>query len=86
MKLSEIKRVIGSIAQVEGPDELEIRHLSIDSRQPSAEGTLFFAIKTAKNDGARYIPELREKGVQAFVTGDSIAALQALAAHVRAQF
>ena len=86
MKLSEIKRVIGSIAQVEGPDELEIRHLSIDSRQPSAEETLFFAIKTAKNDGAKYIPELREKGVQAFVTGDSVAALQALAAHVRAQF
>lgn len=86
MKLSEIKQVIGSIAQVEGPDELEIRHLSIDSRQPSAEDTLFFAIKTAKNDGARYIPELREKGVQAFVTGDSVAALQALAAHVRAQF
>ena len=86
MKLSEIKRVIGSIAHVEGPDELEIRHLSIDSRQPSAEDTLFFAIKTAKNDGAKYIPELREKGVQAFVTGDSVAALQALAAHVRAQF
>ena len=86
MKLSEIKQVIGSIAHVEGPDELEIRHLSIDSRQPSAEDTLFFAIKTAKNDGARYIPELREKGVQAFVTGDSVAALQALAAHVRAQF
>ena len=86
MKLSEIKRVIGSIAHVEGPDELEIRHLSIDSRQPSAEDTLFFAIKTAKNDGAKYIPDLREKGVQAFVTGDSIAALQALAAHVRAQF
>ncbi|MBQ8938793.1 MAG: alanine racemase [Paludibacteraceae bacterium] len=86
MKLSEIKQVIGSIAHVEGPDELEIRHLSIDSRQPSAEDTLFFAIKTAKNDGAKYIPDLREKGVQAFVTGDSIAALQALAAHVRAQF
>ena len=86
MKLSEIKRVIGSIAQVEGPDELEIRHLSIDSRQTSTEDTLFFAIKTAKNDGAKYIPELREKGVQAFVTGDSVAALQALAAHVRAQF
>lgn len=86
MKLSEIKQVIGSIAQVEGPDELEIRHLSIDSRQPSTEDTLFFAIKTAKNDGAKYIPELREKGVQAFVTGDSVAALQALAAHVRAQF
>ncbi len=93
MKLSEIKQVIGALAQVEGPDELDIRYLCTDSRQlsaisrqPSAEDTLFFAIKTAKNDGAKYIPELREKGVQAFVTGDSVAALQALAAHVRAQF
>ena len=93
MKLSEIKQVIGALARVEGPDELDIRYLCTDSRQlsaisrqPSAEDTLFFAIKTAKNDGAKYIPELREKGVQAFVTGDSVAALQALAAHVRAQF
>ena len=93
MKLSEIKQVIGALARVEGPDELDIRYLCTDSRQlsaishqQSAEDTLFFAIKTAKNDGAKYIPELREKGVQAFVTGDSIAALQALAAHVRAQF
>ncbi len=90
MKLSEIKQVIGSIAQVEGPDDIEIRYLLTDSRElvqhTKAGQTLFFAIKTAKNDGAKYIPDLREKGVQAFVTGDSIAALQALAAHVRAQF
>ena len=90
MKLSEIKQVIGPIAQVEGPDELEIRYLLTDSRElvqyTKAGQTLFFAIKTEKDDGARYIPDLREKGVQAFVTGDSIAALQALAVHVRAQF
>ena len=90
MKLSEIKQVIGALARVEGPDELDIRYLCTDSRElvqhTKAGQTLFFAIKTAKNDGAKYIPDLREKGVQAFVTGDSIAALQALAAHVRAQF
>ena len=86
MLLSEIKRVIGSIAEVSGPDDLDIRHLLTDSRQLKAKNTLFFAIKTEKNDGARYIPELREKGVQAFVTGDSLAALQALAAYVRSQF
>ncbi|MBR6035217.1 MAG: alanine racemase [Paludibacteraceae bacterium] len=87
MLLSEIKRVIGSIAEVSGPDNLDIRHLLTDSRQlKAAAHTLFFAIKTEKNDGARYIPELREKGVQAFVTGDSLAALQALAAYVRSQF
>jgi alanine racemase len=47
---------------------------------------LFFAIKTDKNDGSKYIPELQSKGVRAFVTGDAVAALQALAAHVRDQF
>ena len=93
MKLSEIRKAIGAIADVTGEDDLEIRYLLTDSRQlsavssqPSAGETLFFAIKTDKNDGAKYIPELREKGVRAFVTGDSIAALQALAAYVRAQF
>ncbi len=88
MKLKEIRQAIGSLAEVSGDDELEIRHLLTDSRQLGAEPgkTLFFAIRTATNDGARYIPELREKGVQAFVKGDAVAALQALAAHVREQF
>ncbi len=88
MKLSLIKQVIGSIATIEGEDNIDIRHLLTDSRQLGAEPekTLFFAIKTDKNDGAKYIPELREKGVQAFVTGDALAALQALAAYVRSQF
>ena len=88
MKLSEIKQAIGSIAQVSGEDDLDIRYLLTDSRQlkHQPEHTLFFAIKTEKNDGARYIPELQARGVKAFVTGDALAALQALAAYVRSQF
>lgn len=87
MKLSEIKKAIGDIAEVTGDDSLEIHHLLTDSRQlKSPQDTLFFALKTDKNDGAKYIPELQEKGVNAFVTGDSLAALQALAAYVRSQF
>ena len=88
MKLSEIKQAIGSIAQVCCEDELDIRHLLTDSRQlgKDAGHTLFFAIKTDKNDGARYIPELQAKGVKAFVKGDALAALQALAAYVRSKF
>ena len=87
MKLSEIKQAIGSLATVTGEDELEIRHLLTDSRQlKSPQDTLFFAIKTDKHDGANYIPELQAKGVQAFVTGDALAALQALAAYVRSRF
>ena len=88
MKLSEIKHAIGSIATVVGDDQLDIRHLLIDSRQLGAEPekTLFFALKTDKNDGAKYIPDLEAKGVKAFVTGDALAALQELAAYVRSQF
>ena len=88
MKLSEIKQAIGTVATVVGDDQLDIRHLLIDSRQLGAEPekTLFFAIKTDKNDGAKYIPELEAKGVKAFVTGDALAALQALAAYVRSQY
>ena len=88
MKLSEIKQVIGSIATVSGDDHLNIRYLLTDSRQLGNEpkATLFFAIKTEKNDGAKYIPELQAKGVKAFVTGNALEALQALAAYVRSQF
>ena len=92
MKLSEIKKALveerGYRLQVTGDADLDIRHLLIDSRQlgKEPEATLFFAIKTDKNDGAKYIPELQAKGVKAFVTGDAVAALQDLAAYVRSQF
>ena len=88
MLLSEIKQVIGSIAEVEGDGSQDIRFLLTDSRQLGSEpqATLFFAIKTDKNDGANFIPELQSRGVKAFVRGNALAALQALAAHVRSQF
>ena len=40
--------------------QLDIRHLLTDSRQigNEPEATLFFALKTDKNDGAKYIPQL----------------------------
>ena len=90
MKLSEIRKVIGNRLRVVGNEDLDIRHLLIDSRELKSEWrpdeVLFFAIKTAKNDGAKYIPELETKGVKAFVTEDAIGALQDLAAYVRTQF
>ena len=53
----------------DGLQSLDIRHLLTDSRQLGAEpeATLFFALNTEKNDGARYIPSLLEKGVRCFV-------------------
>lgn len=88
MKCSEIKKVLGDRLQVIGDEDFEIRHLLTDSRQlgKGPEATLFFAIKTAKNDGAKYIPELQEKGVRAFVKDDALDALQDIAAYVRDQF
>ena len=90
MWLSEIKRVIEGLAEVENrsSEDIDIRYLLTDSRQLGNDPahTLFFAIKTEKNDGAKYIEDLYARGVRAFVTGDSIAALQAIACRVRSQF
>ena len=91
MRISEIKSVLGDRLQVIGDEDLDIRYLLTDSRELSAvsnqySDVLFFAIKTEKNDGAKYIPELKEKGVKAFVTDDAVQALQDLAAYVRSQF
>ena len=62
-------RPLQVIGQSDGLQNLDIRHLLTDSRQLGAEpeATLFFALKTEKNDGARYIPELIERGVRTFV-------------------
>ena len=59
-------QVIGDIDNLQS---IDIRHLLTDSRQLGAEpeATLFFALKTDKNDGAKYIPQLIERGVRAVV-------------------
>ena len=63
-------QVIGSSDNLQN---LDIHHLLTDSRQLNNEPqhTLFFALKTAKNDGANYIPQLAERGVRAFVLENS---------------
>ncbi len=90
MLISAIKRILEGIADVQcrSDEDLDIRYLLTDSRQLGADPlhTLFFAIKTDKNDGAKYMDELYDKGVRSFVTGQSIEALQALAAYHRSQY
>lgn len=46
-----------------------IHHLLVDSRLlgNEAQATLFFAIQTKQNNGAKYIPELIHRGVRCFV-------------------
>jgi alanine racemase len=56
-------------ARVAGEEDISMNwQLLIDSRTITNPGTsMFFALKTRFNDGHRYIPELIEKGVKAFV-------------------
>ena len=90
MLVSEINRILAGVCTVDNraDKDVDIRYLLTDSRQLGAhpEQTLFFAIKTAKNDGANYIDELYAKGVRVFVRENAVEALQALATYVRSQF
>lgn len=57
-----------------GKDE-PIRHILTDSRLHQArEGIVFFAIKTRRNDGHRYVKDLLERGVRHFVISDEAVA------------
>ncbi len=54
-----------------GSHEMEIDWILTDSRSLCfAEETLFFALKTKRNDGHKYIPDLYERGVRNFVVSD----------------
>ena len=90
MLVSEINRILAGVCTVDNRADMDvdIRYLLTDSRQLGAhpEQTMFFAIKTAKNDGAKYIDELYAKGVRVFVRENAVEALQALATYVRSQF
>ncbi len=64
--ISLISTLIG--AHRTGSADTSVDWLLIDSRSlVFPETTLFFAIRTQKNDGHRYIPELYRRGVRAFV-------------------
>lgn len=76
MLIQEIIQAIRPLQVIGLSDDLQnldIRHLLTDSRQlgTEPETTLFFALKTEKNDGANYIPELLERGVKVFVVSES---------------
>lgn len=90
MKVSEINLALQGVSEVDNrtQEDLDIRYLLTDSRLlgNDARHTLFFAIKTSKNDGAKYINELYAKGVRAFVTQNSLDALQQLAAYKRSLY
>ena len=67
MKLSTIVSVLACNTRV--VDDVDIEYLLTDSRQLTfpVKKTMFFALKTSKNDGAKYMQDLYQKGIRAFV-------------------
>ncbi len=67
MKLSTIVGLLAKESCIVA--DIDIEYLLTDSRELHTEPlqTLFFALQTAKNDGAHYIQDLYCKGVRAFV-------------------
>ncbi len=64
--LEEISRICGGTLHGDGTQTVSL--LLTDSRSLSfPEQTLFFALTTPRNDGHRYVEELKKKGVRAFV-------------------
>jgi len=75
-KASEIARITGGTLHSGGTGDPEIHELLIDSRRfVQAEGTLFIALVSPRNDGHRYIAELAEKGVRTFMVQHPVASL-----------
>ena len=67
--IEEISSIIG--AQCIGNTPASIDWILTDSRSLCfAEETLFFALKTKRNDGHKYIPDLYTRGVRNFVVSD----------------
>lgn len=100
-RIKQISEIVDG--RLVGSDEDRIiQHLLIDSRRlDAAEQTLFFALASQRNDGHKYIEDLYQSGVRAFVVSrmpeevhpdacyiqvqDVLKALQQLAAHHRSQ-
>jgi len=65
-----IAGILGGEMVGSGDRDHVIRELLIDSRRLShPEGVLFVALKSERNDGHRYIPELVNMGVRCFLVG-----------------
>ena len=100
--IKQISEIVGG-RLVGSEDDRIIQNLLIDSRRLDAAGlTLFFALVSQRNDGHKYIEDLYQNGVRAFVVSkmpeevhsdacyllvdDVLKALQQLAAYHRSQF
>ncbi len=73
MTMEHLAEVLGGTLITHPPGaqdmfELVVEHLSIDSRGVTpGNNTLFISLRGERHDGHRYIPELMERGVRAFL-------------------
>jgi alanine racemase len=75
ISVSQISKIVGG--ELFACNNLAITTVSIDSRTVyDPESCIFFALKTERNDGHRYIKDLIQKGVRAFVVSEIIADLK----------
>ena len=71
MTFAEIADIIHPVRRFVRDEKAHISRLCYDSRKvDQPEETLFFAFKTAQNDGHKFIPELILKGVHNFIVTD----------------
>ena len=69
IQICNAKSVIGeNLVNTINLKETQIHHLLYDSRRLNfTDNTIFFAFKTADNDGHKYIKELHNKGIRFFI-------------------
>ena len=71
MVAQDLSSIINPLSQRVAEAESPIRHLATDSRRVAdTQGVLFFAIRTRRNDGARYVEPLYQRGVRNFVVDE----------------
>ncbi|MCX6234884.1 MAG: bifunctional UDP-N-acetylmuramoyl-tripeptide:D-alanyl-D-alanine ligase/alanine racemase [Bacteroidetes bacterium] len=69
--IGQINRIVGGQLILTVDVESPVSDLLIDSRRlVSPDHSIFFALKSPRNDGHLYIPELLDKGVRNFVISD----------------
>lgn len=103
MNSSDIAGIVRPTHYTLNNPSLAITNLLTDSRKlTESEGTLFFAIRTKRGDGCRYINDLYNRGVRNFIVpedcdiaftdanvwqvSDVVGALQSIAAYHRKKF
>ncbi len=67
-------KALADVAQgiLKGKNDLEINQLLTDSRSAASDSSLYFAIIGPNHDGHRFVPELYQRGVRAFVISAEI--------------